>query len=52
MNNAELIRKAADKYKKDIVAFARNIIRTPSFSTQEGKLVELIKKEMVKVGLK
>ncbi|HAN04509.1 MAG TPA: YgeY family selenium metabolism-linked hydrolase [Elusimicrobia bacterium] len=50
MNNAELIRKAADKYKKDIVAFARNIIRTPSFSTQEGKLVELIKKEMVKVG--
>ena len=50
MNNAELIRKAADKYKKDIVAFARNIIRTPSFSCQEGALVELIKKEMIKVG--
>src|SRR3989339_898181 len=50
MNNAELIRKAADKYKKDIVAFARNIIRTPSFSCQEGKLVALIKKEMLKVG--
>jgi putative selenium metabolism hydrolase len=50
MNNAELIRKAADKYKKDIVAFARNIIRTPSFSCQEGALVELIKKEMIKIG--
>ena len=50
MNNAELIRKAAQNYKKDIVAFARNIIRTPSFSCQEGKLVDLIKKEMIKVG--
>jgi len=26
MDNSELIRKAAAKYKKDIVAFARNII--------------------------
>jgi putative selenium metabolism hydrolase len=50
MNNAELIRKAAADYKKDIVAFARNIIRTPSFSCREGKLVALIKKEMLKVG--
>ena len=50
MNKEKLIRQAADKYKKDIVAFARNIIRTPSFSCQEGKLVALIKKEMLKVG--
>lgn len=50
MDKAELIRKAAAKHKKDIVAFARNIVRTPSFSCQEGKLVALIKKEMLKVG--
>ncbi len=50
MNKAELIRKAAEGYKKDIVAFARNIVRTPSFSCQEGALVALIKKEMLKVG--
>jgi putative selenium metabolism hydrolase len=50
MTKEQLIRKAADKYKKDMVAFARNIIRTPSFSCQEGKLVALIKKEMLKVG--
>ena len=50
MSNTELIRRTAQKYKKDIVAFARNIIRTPSFSCQEGKLVSLIKKEMIKVG--
>jgi putative selenium metabolism hydrolase len=50
MTKEKLIRKAADKYKKDMVAFARNIIRTPSFSCQEGKLVALIKKEMLKVG--
>jgi len=50
MDRSELIRKAARGYKKDIVAFARNIVRTPSFSTQEGKLVALIKKEMLKVG--
>jgi len=37
-------------YRKDITAFARDIIRTPSFSMQEGKLVARIKKEMVKVG--
>lgn len=50
MTKEKLIRQAADKHKKDIVAFARNIIRTPSFSCQEGKLVALIKKEMLKVG--
>jgi putative selenium metabolism hydrolase len=37
-------------YEKDIVAFARKIVQTPSFSCQEGKLVEVIKAEMVKVG--
>jgi len=38
------------KYAKDIVSFARDIVRTPSFSMQEGKLVARIKKEMLKVG--
>ena len=51
MQNCESkIREKIKSYKDDIVAFARNIVRTPSFSCQEGNLVELIKNEMVKVG--
>jgi len=38
------------KHRKDMIAFARDIIRIPSFSMQEGRLVERIKKEMIKVG--
>jgi len=38
------------KHRKDMIAFARDIIRIPSFSMQEGPLVERIKKEMIKVG--
>ena len=38
------------RYKKDMTAFARDIIRIPSFSMKEGPLVERIKKEMIKVG--
>ncbi|HNW45102.1 MAG TPA: YgeY family selenium metabolism-linked hydrolase [Elusimicrobiales bacterium] len=49
-NNSQAINSTILSYKKDIVAFAQDIIRTPSFSTQEGKLVQRIKKEMVKVG--
>ena len=49
-NLSKKINQKIKSYEKDIVAFARNIIRTPSFSMQEGKLVALIKKEMLKVG--
>ncbi|HBB65848.1 MAG: selenium metabolism hydrolase [Elusimicrobia bacterium GWA2_56_46] len=38
------------KYRKDMTAFARDLIRIPSFSMQEGRLVERIKKEMIKTG--
>ena len=38
------------KHKKEMVAFARDLIRIPSFSMQEGALVERIRKEMVKTG--
>ncbi|HAF96198.1 MAG: selenium metabolism hydrolase [Elusimicrobia bacterium GWC2_51_8] len=44
------INRAILSYKKNITAFARDIIRIPSFSTKEGKLVVRIKKEMLKVG--
>lgn len=49
-NTAKIINKKILSYKKEITDFARNIVRTPSFSMQEGKLVALIRKEMVKVG--
>ena len=48
--SSQAINSAVISYKKDIIAFARDIIRIPSFSTQEGKLVARIKKEMLKVG--
>ena len=38
------------KHRKDMIAFARDLIRIPSFSMQEGSLVTRIKKEMIKVG--
>mgnify|MGYP001019714073 CR=1 FL=1 len=38
------------KHRKAMIAFARDLIRIPSFSMQEGALVERIKKEMIKVG--
>jgi putative selenium metabolism hydrolase len=43
-----IIKELVKKYQKDIINFALNIVRTQSFSTKEGKLVELIKKEMIK----
>jgi putative selenium metabolism hydrolase len=36
------------KYRKDMIAFARDLIRIPSFSMREGRLVARIEKEMVK----
>lgn len=44
------LHKKIKSYEKDMVNFARDIIKTPSFSCQEGKLVERIKKEMIKAG--
>jgi len=41
---------AVSKHRKDMIAFARDLIRIPSFSMQEGSLVTRIKKEMIKVG--
>ncbi len=38
------------KHRKEMIAFARDLIRIPSFSMQEGALVERIKKEMIKAG--
>jgi putative selenium metabolism hydrolase len=38
------------KYRNEMTAFARDLIRIPSFSMQEGALVERIKKEMIKAG--
>ncbi len=38
------------KHRKDMIAFARDLIRIPSFSMREGPLVERIKKEMIKAG--
>ncbi|HAQ57388.1 MAG TPA: YgeY family selenium metabolism-linked hydrolase [Acholeplasmatales bacterium] len=44
------IRKRAEFYRKDIVAFLREMIRIPSESAQEKDVVLCIKKEMEKVG--
>jgi len=41
---------AVSKHRKDMITFARDLIRIPSFSMQEGSLVARIKKEMIKVG--
>jgi len=48
--DANALNERIKSYEKDMVAFARDIIRIPSFSCQEGKLVERIEKEMIKVG--
>ncbi|MBU2530473.1 MAG: YgeY family selenium metabolism-linked hydrolase [Elusimicrobia bacterium] len=50
MINAEKLHAEVLKNKKDMVKFARDIIKTPSFSGQEGNLVKRIAKEMKKVG--
>ena len=44
------LNSAVLKHRKDMIAFARDLIRIPSFSMQEGSLVTRIKKEMIKVG--
>lgn len=40
----------AKNYEKDTTEFLMNMIRTPSFSGKEKEVIEVIKKEMLKVG--
>ena len=46
----EMLLKKIKEYEADMVKFARDMVRIPSFSTQEGELVKRIKEEMEKVG--
>ncbi|HOL63661.1 MAG TPA: YgeY family selenium metabolism-linked hydrolase [Elusimicrobiales bacterium] len=48
INKEKEIKELTKKYEKDMINFAINMVKTPSFSCQEGKLVDLIKKEMIK----
>src|SRR3989339_555886 len=50
MINYKLISKTAQKYKKDIVEFLRDIVAIPSLSTKEEKVVERIAQEMKNIG--
>ncbi|HAM36425.1 MAG TPA: YgeY family selenium metabolism-linked hydrolase [Elusimicrobia bacterium] len=45
-----LLHGAAKKYERDMVRFARDLVRIPSFSCQEGKLVARVAREMGRVG--
>ncbi len=42
------IKKLAEKYSDDIISFSSKLIKTPSFSTQEGEVVKIIEEEMKK----
>ncbi|HOW88790.1 MAG TPA: YgeY family selenium metabolism-linked hydrolase [Elusimicrobiales bacterium] len=44
------LNKAVLKHRKEMISFARDLIRIPSFSMKEGALVERIRKEMVRTG--
>lgn len=48
--NPQVLHNYVEKYKKDIVKFARDIIAIPSFPMQEGAVVKRIIAEMRKVG--
>ncbi|MFA6003535.1 MAG: YgeY family selenium metabolism-linked hydrolase [Elusimicrobiota bacterium] len=50
MTETALLHKAAKRYERDMVRFARDLVAIPSFSCQEGRLVARIKKEMRQVG--
>jgi putative selenium metabolism hydrolase len=52
-NMSEIYKKIASlakTYEKDTAEFLMNMIRTPSFSGKEKEVIEVIKKEMLKVG--
>lgn len=46
----EILSSKIKSYEEDMLSFAKDMIKIPSFSCKEGKLVERIKKEMIKVG--
>jgi len=48
--NFEKINEWADRYRIDMIRFLRDLIRLPSESGQEEKVVLLIKAEMEAVG--
>ncbi|MCS7227576.1 MAG: YgeY family selenium metabolism-linked hydrolase [Endomicrobia bacterium] len=48
--NLPQINSVVNSYKKDIINFAKDVIRIPSLSCKEGKLVARIAQEMKKVG--
>lgn len=47
----EDIRSLSHKYESETAQFLARMIQTPSFSMKEGKMIQVIKKEMEKVGL-
>ena len=46
----QAIAKRAKALEKETTRFLADLIRTPSFSSKEGKVIQVIKKEMQKVG--
>jgi putative selenium metabolism hydrolase len=44
------IRKRAKALEKETTRFLANLVRTPSFSSKEEKVIAVVKKEMQKVG--
>ena len=50
MLNSDMLNKKVNEYRKDIVKFAVDMVKIPSFSCKEGPLVNRIKEEMIKVG--
>lgn len=50
MVNFEKILEAADKYKPQMSQFLRDLIAIPGESTEEEKVIQRIKKEMIAVG--
>lgn len=50
MSIADKINNAALRHKKDMVSFAMDMIRIPSFSGKEGALIKRVRREMRKAG--
>ena len=46
----EKVNKLVEKYRNDIVKFAQDIVRTKSYSSQEGDLVKLLESKMKELG--
>ena len=44
------IHRRAKALEKDTIRFLANLVRTPSFSSKEEKVIAVVKKEMQKVG--